>query len=103
MAGRSATPLDYWLLGMRTARIMVEAQVVISLRLLGLAGAWPVAPSEATRMIHEKGPAFLRAAGNATASAMKGRRPDQIAGAGLRPIGEKTRTNARRLAKRSPR
>ena len=50
-------------------------------------------------MIQEKGPAFLQAAGAATSAAMKGKRPDQIAEAALKPIGIKTRANARRLSK----
>lgn len=102
MTRRPATPLDYWALGIRTAQMMAEAQVVIALRLLGLAGGWPVSPSEVSRMVQEKGPAFVKAAGEATAAAMKGRRPDQIAGAALRPIGAKTRANTRRLSKGRP-
>lgn len=96
---RMATPLDYWLLGFRTVQMMAEAQMVISFRLLGMAGGWPVLPSESARMVQEKGPVFVQAAGAATAAAMKGKRPDQIAEAALRPIGVKTRANARRLSK----
>lgn len=94
------TPLDYWALGLRTAQVMAEAQLVVSFRLMGMAGQWPVSPSETTRMVQEKGPAFLKAAGAATAAAMRGKRPDQIAEAALIPIGVKTRSNARRLSKR---
>ena len=97
---RIPTPLDYWLLGLRSAQVMADAQMVIGFRLLGLAGHWPVSPSESMRMVQEKGPAFMKSVGAATAAAMKGKRPDQIAEAALRPIGVKTRANARRLAKR---
>ncbi len=97
---RYATPLDYWMLGLRTTQMMAKAQVVIALRVLGMFGHWPVSPSETSRMVQEKGPAFIRAAGAATAAAMKGHRPDRIAGAALRPIGARTRSNARRLSTR---
>lgn len=79
---RMATPLDYWLLGFRTAQMMAEAQMVIGFRLMGMAGGWPVLPSESARMVQEKGPAFVKAAGAATAAAMKGTpRSDRRGGA----------------------
>lgn len=99
MALKHATPFDYWLLGLRMTHMLVEAQTVVALRMMGMAGGWPVSATENTRMVNEKGPAFIKAAGAATAAAMKGRRPDQIVDAALRPIGLKTRSNARRLSK----
>ncbi len=93
-------PFAWWGLSMRTAQMMFEAQAVIGMRMLGMAGGWPVSPSENTRMIVEKGPAFMRASGAAMTAAMKGKRPDQIAEAALKPIGRKTRANAKRLSRR---
>lgn len=93
-------PIAYWALGVRTFQVAAEAQTVIAFRLLGIGGFWPVSPSESQRMVTEKGPAFIRAGGNAMTAAMKGRRPDQIMEAALKPIGIKTRSNARRLSKR---
>lgn len=97
---KTFTPLDWWFLSLRYSQMMVEAQTVMSLRLLGMTGLWPVAASEQSRMVTEKLPAFIKAGGHATAAAMKGRRPDQIMDAALKPIGRKTRSNARRLSSR---
>lgn len=96
---RYATPLDFWMLGIRSAQVIAEAQMVIGLRLLGLNGLWPVSASETSRMVSEKAPAFIRSGGSAMTAAMKGRRPDQIVEAALKPIGLKTRSNARRLSR----
>ncbi|MEM6386570.1 MAG: antifreeze protein [Pseudomonadota bacterium] len=92
-------PFAYWALGVRTAQMLTEAQTVIAFRVLGMAGGWPVSPTEHTRMVLEKGPAFIRAYGDATTAAMKGKRVDEIAEAALRPIGRKTRSNAKRLSR----
>jgi hypothetical protein len=67
-----------------------------------MAGLWPVAPSEATRMVAEKWPAFLSAYGAAGAAAMRGHGPHRIAAAALGPIARKTRANSRRLVRRQP-
>ena len=96
-------PIAYWALGVRTAQMLAEAQSVIAFRLLGMVGGWPVSPSETTRMVTEKGPAFLRAYGDAATAALKGKRPDEIAVAALKPIGRKTRANAKRLSRRKRR
>lgn len=97
---RPYDPFAYWSLGLRTTQMLFEAQSVIGLRVLGSMGYWPISPSENVKMVSEKGPAFLRAYGAAATAAMKGKRPDQIADAALRPIGRKTRTNSRRLTRR---
>jgi hypothetical protein len=93
-------PIAYWALGVRTAQMLVEANTVIAFRVLGMAGGWPVSPSENSRMVLEKGPAFIRAYGDAAQAVMKGKRPDEIAEAALRPISRKTRSNAKRLSRR---
>ena len=93
-------PIAYWALGVRTAQMLAEANTVIAFRVLGMAGGWPVSPTESTRMVLEKGPAFMRAYGEASTAALKGRRLDEIAEAALRPISRKTRSNAKRLSRR---
>ena len=93
-------PIAYWALGVRTAQMLAEANSVIAFRLMGMAGGWPVSPSENARMVLEKGPAFLRAYGEAATAAMKGSRPDEIAAAALRPISRKTRSNSKRLSRK---
>lgn len=94
-----ATPFQLWTLGLQTGVMMAEAQTVMLLRLWGMAGLWPVSPTETTRMVTEKWPAFMAAYGAAGAAAMKGHGPHRIASAALRPIARKTRANSRRLAR----
>jgi hypothetical protein len=78
---------------------MVETQMVMAYRVMGMAGLWAVAPGENQRMVAEKGPAFAAAALAASRAAMAGRRPDQIMNAWVRPLRRKTRSNARRLGR----
>jgi hypothetical protein len=82
--------------------MLAEAQAVIAMRMMGMAGMWSVAPTETTRMISEKGAAYSSAMKAAGRAAMSGKRPDEIAEAALRPIRRKTRSNSRRLARRGP-
>lgn len=83
-----------------TMRMLTEAQAVISYRMLGVAGLWPVAPSEVWRMSLEKGPAFAAASQAAWTSALAGQSPDKVAAAWLKPISGHTRSNERRLSQR---
>lgn len=94
------SPFAWWSLGVRTAQMLSEAQTVIAFRTLGMFGGWPVSPSETHRMVLEKGPAFIRSYGDALAATMQGKSADKIADAALKPIGRKTRSNARRLSRR---
>ena len=92
-------PIAYWTLGVRTAQMFAEAQTIVACRLMGVAGEWTVSPAESSRMVFEKGPAFIRAYGDAATAAMRGKRPDEIAAAALKLISRKTRSNARRLSR----
>lgn len=94
------TPIDWWRLSLNTAQMLSDAQMVMTYRTLGMMGLWSVTPSESRRMIEEKGPVFVKAALAAQKAAMNGERADRVAHAALEPIGRKTRSNARRLAKR---
>jgi hypothetical protein len=98
-----ASPFQLWTLGFRTSVMLAEAQTVILLRLWGMAGLWPVGPSESTRMVAEKWPAFLHAYAAAGTAALKGQGPHRIADAALTPIARKTRANSRRLVRGSAR
>ena len=80
-----------------TARMLVEAQTVIGLRMLGMAGVLTPAPGETARMVAEKRSAFSAAGMAATRAAMAGRGPLGAYGAALAPVGRRTRANARRL------
>ncbi|WP_375262724.1 antifreeze protein [Palleronia sp.] len=83
-----------------TMRMLTEAQAVISYRMMGMAGMWPVARSEVWRMSLEKGPIFAAASQAAWAAAIAGQSPDKVAAAWLQPISGRTRSNQRRLSRR---
>lgn len=86
-----------------TARMMAEAQTVIGLRMLGMAGVLPAAKGENARMVAEKQRAFTEAGWAATRSMMTGAGPMAAWGAALTPIGRTTRANSKRLSKRAVR
>ncbi len=96
---RQASPLDIWRGSVELTSLMVETQMVMAYRVMGMAGLWAVAPGENKRMVAEKGPAFAAAAMAASRAAMAGHRPDQIMNAWVRPLRRKTRSNARRLGR----
>ncbi len=95
-----ASPFDLWGASLQMGYLLAEAQSVIAMRLWGMAGVWNVTASERTRMVDEKPAALTQAAMNAAFAAMRGERPDQIVTSAIRPLRAKTRSNARRLAKR---
>ncbi|MCA0974101.1 hypothetical protein LCL99_06440 [Halomonas denitrificans] len=97
------SPLGYWWMGMQMTQMMVEAQWVMGMRLLGMRGLWAVAPNEDVRMVTEKMTAFTQSALAAQRAVMKGHSPDQVWTAAIRPLGRKTSANSRRLGRRGPR
>ena len=80
-----------------------ETQMVMAMRLMGLAGGWSVLPSESVRMVEEKAPAFAEAALMAARAAHDGKRPDQVVDAWTRSLRRRTTSNTRRLMRRGPR
>lgn len=80
----------------------LEAQSVVTMRMLGAAGVWNVHPGENARMITEKQQAFTEAAFAAGRAALGGHAPEAVVKAALRPLRLKTRSNIRRLSKRGP-
>ncbi|WP_371153753.1 antifreeze protein [Jannaschia sp. 2305UL9-9] len=92
--------LELFHLQMRTAQMMVEANTVIGLRMLGMAGVLPSDAGETSRMVSEKQKAFARAGAAASAAMIAGKTPLQAYGLALTPIGKTTRANAMRLTKR---
>ena len=91
--------LELWRLQMRTARMMAEAQTVIGLRMLGMAGLVPAEAGETTRMVTEKQTAFARSGLAVAGALMAGKSGAQAYGLGLAPIGRATRANAMRLTR----
>ena len=93
-------PYAFWTNSMQMAMMAAEAQAVIAMRLMGMAGFWSVPPSEKTRMVSEKLKAVSKSNGEAVAAALRGSTPDQIMAAAIKPYRNRTRANTRRLAKR---
>ncbi|MEA5161091.1 MULTISPECIES: antifreeze protein [Cereibacter] len=89
----------YW----QTGLMVAEAQTVMTLRTLGMMGVLTPHPLENQRMVAEKSVAFAQAAQAATAAAMQGKRPDEVAAAALQPIRRRTRANAARLTRAAKR
>ena len=78
-------------------QMLVEAQTVIGLRLLGMVGMWPVAERENLRMVTEKTKAAQESGRAMARAAFAGGGPGTIALAGVRPVRRRTRSNVKRL------
>lgn len=96
------TPFQMMSLSFRTATMLTEAQMVIGMRMLGMAGLWRISPSENSRMVNEKLSAVQESAAAATRAALLGKPPAVIADHALKPIRRRTSANAKRLARRGP-
>jgi hypothetical protein len=100
MIHKPFNPLHFWANAMQAGMMMAEAQTVITMRLMGMAGIWSVAPSERNRMVSEKVHAAAKSATEAGQAMLRGNSPELILAAALRPYRQKTRSNSRRLSKR---
>ncbi len=97
---RLFTPMDYWANAMQVGWVMVEAQGVIAMRMMGAIGIWSVPKTENKRMLNEKVFAFLKGGTDASLAMLAGKRPDVVAALAIKPIRQTTRANHRRLTKR---
>ncbi|WP_156894309.1 hypothetical protein [Rhodobacter xanthinilyticus] len=95
-------PLAPLSLTLEVARIGMEAQAVIAMRLAGMAGFWETPPSEFVRMVAEKPQAAVEAVEAATLAAIRGGSADEVMHAGLREIGRHTAGNFARLSQMGP-
>ena len=102
-AVRLSDPLAPARIGWTFVALAAETQAVMAMRIMGMAGAWPVLPSENARMMSEKAPAFADAATAATRAVMAGAPPLAVADAWARPLRRRTKANARRLGRRGSR
>jgi len=89
-------------LGFQVARIGVEAQSVIAMRLAGMAGLWDTPPGEMSRMVTEKAQAAFQASEAATRATLAGQGPVRAFQAGMQEIGRHTAANVQRLGRRGP-
>ena len=100
MARRKPNPFDIWRTSADVGALAFETHAVVTMRMMGMAGMWPVAKSENERMMSEKRPAFVKAATAAAKVAMNGGRADEIVSAATKSLTTKARANRKRLAKR---
>lgn len=91
------SPLSLLNLNLGLATLLLEAQTVVALRLLGLSGAIPSHPGELHRMISEKPAAYTEAWLRAAEAVVAGESADMIIKAATRPLHRKVRANKRRL------
>jgi hypothetical protein len=92
-------PYALFTLQTRFATLAFEAQTVMALRLMAMAGFLPARAGENDRMWSEKGPAMAKAMTAGATAALAGKRPDQIASAAMAPISRRVKANRRRLMK----
>ena len=95
-------PFQAMRIGLDAARIGLEAQSVIAMRLAGLAGLWNVPSNESFRMVQEKPLAAIEAGQAAFDALLKGHSPDRVVSASMAQIGQRTQANMARLSKRGP-
>ena len=90
-----------WLtLAFQTIELGIEAQSVIALRMMRLAGGGARGRTEATRMVAEKVGALAEAQTAAGVAILTGRRPKIVAGKVLNAYKKRVSANRRRLSRR---
>lgn len=85
-------------IALETARIGLDAQLVVGLRVAGMMGLWQMDADEMGRMVSEKPAAAREAMQAAFDAAQRGEVPHRVLSASLAPIGERAAHNVRRLA-----
>ena len=96
------TPAQALQIAIRSSILVVEAQMVIGMRVMGMMGLWHTSPGEPVRMVGEKIAAVQDAGLAATRAAMTGKSPAVMLDHALKPIQRRTRANVSRLARRGP-
>lgn len=97
MAKKPVTPAQIWQSWSGLGVLAFEAQSVINMRMLGMAGLWPVGKAENQKMLSEKPVAFAKASQAAAKMAASGGRPDEILAAAIAPLTRTARANRKRL------
>jgi hypothetical protein len=97
--GHRFDPVAQWRAGLAVWRVMAEAQVVMTLRVMGMWGVLPASRGENRRMVVEKAPAFAQGAVAAGTALMAGRAPEAVVVAAVRPVRRRVAANAKRLSK----
>ena len=97
---RVVTPFDFLVPALEAFAMLAEAQMVVGLRLAGLAGFWPMGRAESNRMVTEKLSAGMASAHAALQAGMAGDNLPEVAMAAMKPLRQKTKSNARRLRRK---
>ncbi|SEN56946.1 hypothetical protein SAMN05216227_101754 [Pseudorhodobacter antarcticus] len=84
---------------LQLSMMMIEAQSVIAMRMMGMAGLWKVSPTENDRMVTEKMDAMVESAAAVGRVTLQGGSADEITAAAIAPMRNATRLNKRRLKK----
>ena len=84
----------------QTGMMLAEAHGVIGLRLLGMAGLWPVDKSEGAQMLGEKGPAWFASVLAGQQAMLRLADPAEVSLAMVRPLRRETSANLERLSRR---
>jgi geranylgeranyl pyrophosphate synthase len=92
--------MNPWTYSLALARLAIEAQHVVALRMMRLAGGGALAHREARRMITEKSAALVAAQLAAAAALAGGRGPRIAAVRALRPYKRAVSRNRQRLSRR---
>lgn len=98
MMSVNAAPLRLWA---QMARIAVDSQMIIGLRMAGMMGLTAQSPGEPFRMVAEKQAAASESIFAIAQAASRGASADRVMSAALRPYSKRTRANSRRLTKKS--
>ena len=95
-------PQDYFGLSFDVWTATARAQSVMTMRLLGLAGAWNLPDDETHRMLTEKPKAFAEGFIDAWFAALNGGSAPVVMRKAAQPAMQRVATNARRLQQRGP-
>ncbi|MDO5605486.1 MAG: antibiotic ABC transporter [Paracoccus sp. (in: a-proteobacteria)] len=83
----------------QVARISLESQMVIGMRMAGMIGLLPQHKGESRRMLKEKLDAAQESGSAVIKALSNGARADKVVEAALHPYGKRTHANARRLTR----
>lgn len=96
------TPNQAMQITVDTGTMLAEAQMVVAMRLFGMAGLWNTAPEEPLRMVQEKVEAVAESAASTLHALLSGQGSAAVAMAALNPVSKRTRANMQRLQDRGP-
>lgn len=90
-------PMRIWA---QMARIAIDSQLVIGMRMAGMMGVVAQSPGEPFRMVAEKQAAASESLFAMAQAASRGDSAERVMSAALRPYSKRTRANSRRLTRK---